>query len=143
MAKRHANVVVMKPTPVEARKAPELTAKDLARLKARLIEHREEVMDDLRNEQEVLRSAAAAGQGHGWDLDFAGEASDTGSTEQAAMQVRRLTAVLEQVSAALSRIEAGTYGICTRCRLGIEKERLEAIPFTRRCVQCKMASEAA
>jgi RNA polymerase-binding transcription factor DksA len=37
---------------------------------------------------------------------------------------------------ALRRMDEGTYGICESCGKAIAKERLEAIPFTRFCVDC-------
>ncbi|MBI4120971.1 MAG: TraR/DksA C4-type zinc finger protein [Parcubacteria group bacterium] len=48
-----------------------------------------------------------------------------------------LTDTLEQrladVTAALSRIEEGTYGTCEQCGKEIEKERLDANPAARTC----------
>ncbi len=121
-----------------------LTTRDLARFRAMLLEYREEVLDDLKEEQEILKSARAVDQGQGsWNLDFAGDSADTESSEHAVIQIRRLTATLEQLTAALNRLDSGTYGQCTRCGMFIEKERLEAIPFTRRCMNCKMVAEAA
>lgn len=43
---------------------------------------------------------------------------------------------LEDVSAALERMDAGTYGICERCQGVISTARLEAVPQTRFCVGC-------
>ena len=37
---------------------------------------------------------------------------------------------LSAVDAALGRIDAGTYGRCTRCGLPIDPERLDALPWT-------------
>ena len=44
--------------------------------------------------------------------------------------------VLEQIEAALKRIEDGSYGQCEGCGVGIPKARLEAIPYTALCVKC-------
>ena len=44
--------------------------------------------------------------------------------------------LFEQVEAALTRIEAGTFGICDDCGRAIGKERLQAIPYTPRCIDC-------
>jgi RNA polymerase-binding transcription factor len=44
--------------------------------------------------------------------------------------------MLEEVEAALERIEAGTYGTCQKCGREIGKQRLEAIPYTSLCVEC-------
>ena len=46
---------------------------------------------------------------------------------------------IEQVDAALVRIEAGTYGTCSRCGTTIPEERLELRPFTATCVACSSA----
>jgi RNA polymerase-binding protein DksA len=43
---------------------------------------------------------------------------------------------LEQVQAALSRIEAGTFGRCQECGEPIAKQRLQALPYTKHCIQC-------
>ncbi len=40
------------------------------------------------------------------------------------------------VIAALSRIDDGTYGICTVCAQQIAEERLDAIPWAATCVGC-------
>ncbi|RBP68148.1 TraR/DksA family transcriptional regulator [Brevibacterium sanguinis] len=44
----------------------------------------------------------------------------------------RLSAIAE----AQSRIEAGTFGICTECGSPIPEVRLEARPYAARCVPC-------
>lgn len=43
---------------------------------------------------------------------------------------------LEQIQDALSRIEAGTYGRCQECGGPIAKPRLQALPYTRHCIEC-------
>ena len=43
---------------------------------------------------------------------------------------------LDEVQAALDRIDAGTYGRCERCGAPIGDERLAALPATRYCVRC-------
>ena len=45
-------------------------------------------------------------------------------------------AKLEQVDDALTRLDAGTYGICVGCGQQIPAGRLEARPFAERCVPC-------
>ena len=42
---------------------------------------------------------------------------------------------LEQIEAALARIEQGTYGICEKCGKEIPKSRLDAVPWATLCVQ--------
>jgi len=43
---------------------------------------------------------------------------------------------LEQVHEALDRIHAGTFGRCQECGDPIAKPRLQALPYTRHCIQC-------
>jgi RNA polymerase-binding protein DksA len=44
--------------------------------------------------------------------------------------------ILEEISAALDRMEQGTYGRCENCGQEIGKERLRAVPYTRLCINC-------
>src|SRR4051812_37805517 len=43
---------------------------------------------------------------------------------------------LEQIEAALVRIEAGLYGVCVECESKIPKTRLQVLPQTPYCVKC-------
>jgi DnaK suppressor protein len=44
------------------------------------------------------------------------------------------TRQLREVDEALERIEAGTYGTCVVCGKEIPEERLEAVPWTKLCI---------
>ena len=46
-----------------------------------------------------------------------------------------------QVEAALQRLDEGTYGICEDCQQPINEERLKAMPFARRCIDCQRHAE--
>jgi RNA polymerase-binding transcription factor DksA len=43
---------------------------------------------------------------------------------------------LEQIEAALVRIEDGHYGVCVECEARIPKARLQVLPHTPHCVKC-------
>lgn len=49
--------------------------------------------------------------------------------------------ILEAIDVALKRIEEGTYGNCENCGQAISSERLEAIPWTTWCIDCKRKLE--
>ena len=49
--------------------------------------------------------------------------------------------VLRAIDEALVRIESGTFGTCGRCGQPIAEERLEAIPYANRCIDCKHLEE--
>lgn len=51
-----------------------------------------------------------------------------------------LTGFLNEVEAALARLDAGTYGICESCGEPIDADRLEAVPTARTCIRCANAS---
>lgn len=50
---------------------------------------------------------------------------------------------LNQVKRALQKFENGTYGICEKCKKPINYDRLEAIPYTRFCMDCETETESA
>ncbi|MDA0786082.1 MAG: TraR/DksA family transcriptional regulator [Proteobacteria bacterium] len=43
---------------------------------------------------------------------------------------------IRKIKTALSRIEAGTYGICLTCQEPIAPERLKALPYATKCINC-------
>ncbi|MCZ8253324.1 MAG: TraR/DksA family transcriptional regulator [Hylemonella sp.] len=49
----------------------------------------------------------------------------------------RENAELDAIAAALQRIEAGVYGVCTDCGADIAEARLHAAPETVRCLACQ------
>jgi DnaK suppressor protein len=51
--------------------------------------------------------------------------------------------VLDEIDAALVRIENGTYGLCSACGGPIGEERLEAVPYATLCIEDKRALERA
>jgi DnaK suppressor protein len=48
----------------------------------------------------------------------------------------QLAVMRTDVVRALEKIEEGTYGLCDRCGASIPDERLEARPWSVRCVSC-------
>jgi RNA polymerase-binding transcription factor DksA len=47
------------------------------------------------------------------------------------------------VDDALARLRAKTFGICEICKHPIAKARLEAVPWTRSCRECKEREQSA
>jgi len=46
-----------------------------------------------------------------------------------------------RIEEALSRIESGSYGICTNCGNEIRAGRLKAMPWARYCIDCQELAE--
>jgi RNA polymerase-binding protein DksA len=49
--------------------------------------------------------------------------------------------VLAAIDGALKRIDEGTFGMCKGCGQPIALERLEALPYTTQCIDCKRREE--
>jgi len=47
------------------------------------------------------------------------------------------TKLLRAIDEALQRVETGTFGICMDCEEPIPTARLDAVPWTRVCINCK------
>jgi len=45
--------------------------------------------------------------------------------------------LLRAIEEALARIRQGTYGVCVVCKQPISEARLEAVPWTHLCRECK------
>ena len=56
--------------------------------------------------------------------------------QQVDAMVRRTRDHLEEVDAAIARLDAGTYGVCERCGRAITPARLDVRPTARTCVGC-------
>jgi DnaK suppressor protein len=50
-----------------------------------------------------------------------------------------IAAMLGDVDRALSKVEEGTYGVCDRCGLLINEDRLQARPWSVLCMECSSA----
>jgi len=56
--------------------------------------------------------------------------------------LERDAALRGEVMLALERIKDGSYGVCDSCGQQIEPERLDAMPATSLCIECKRREEA-
>ena len=126
-----------------AKKAPaksKLSAKFLAEMKAELLSQRAEYVhseENYRAEADALIEGREPG-----DVQF-DEESGEGDTlaverERDLALSNQARAAVEQIDAALERLEAGTYGICVISGLPIPQERLRAIPWAAERVEYKV-----
>jgi RNA polymerase-binding transcription factor DksA len=61
--------------------------------------------------------------------------------ETALTLMQSLERKLASIDHALRQVPKGTYGICERCGASIDPARLEAVPETTLCLNCKMITE--
>jgi DnaK suppressor protein len=104
---------------------------DLQRFRKRLLEKQREVSSAKRDAQQRVPGAGS------WEGDLIDQAN---AEADAGLQIRlhqtdgRLLRAIEE---ALTRVRHGTYGVCDTCKRPISKARLEAVPWTRHCRECK------
>lgn len=75
--------------------------------------------------------------------DTADRASETVEQDLALGLLGSAAGTLDQIEAALERIDDGSYGHCAECETRIPTARLEAIPYATCCVECAARRERA
>jgi DnaK suppressor protein len=88
----------------------------------------ETVRSEIEALQQRLQTKGDYGTGKGdplvvdWELNLA--------------RLRTAEGRLEELEAALERLDEGAYGVCSRCGRVISAERLAVLPRTSLCVEC-------
>lgn len=126
------------------------TAKELEYFKEILLEERRQILESAMANMKSLVDSES-GEYVGDNLTYASHMAEQGSDEMEReknyMFVQRDEKYLGYLQEAVARIELGTYGICIDCidepKLLcktcplIPKERLELVPITQHCIECK------
>src|SRR5438132_11568477 len=106
----------------------------LLRLHKTLLSRRGALRKALAGELADLRNKAESG-------DSVDVAFDSGS-EEISTQLAELEArELNQIERALARMKQGTYGLCEHCQCKIPVARLNALPYSTTCIDCKREME--
>ena len=71
---------------------------------------------------------------------MADASSDHVEMEKAYYMIAREKKYLQYLDKAIKMINDGTFGICVSCNSKIQKERLEEVPHTRKCFDCKTSN---
>jgi DnaK suppressor protein len=109
----------------------------LARLREELLRHRSFLRTEIQSQGADPDSDDAAFVD---DAGFADRGHSTGERSQVIAVVRALRSNLADVERAVSKMDAGTYGVCERCGRPIGLERLEALPWAVLGIDCKQAA---
>jgi len=132
----------MTTTPVEERQHARLTARQLSKLRARLVLDLEDTRDLISQLVVDLESMRESRQ----DVATDDEHDPEGPT--LAFERSQATAVLDNAKAHFSSIEEALqlvdgeeFGICLGCGERIPFARLDARPYTRYCVACAVRAE--
>lgn len=107
---------------------------EFGEIRRRLLARREALQGRVRD------IAAGAGRGRPLDPDFEEQAIERQNEEVVEALDAAARHELTQIAAALSRLDQGEYGICAHCGEDIPVERLRAVPYADRCVNCAALS---
>ncbi len=123
-----------------------MTKKDLEYFKSLLLEKREEILKDLGQLKDREMSSTlkdASGENSAYSFHMADVGTDNMEREKAFFFATQEGRFLYHIEQALERIENNTYGQCHECGNEIGRERLEAVPHARLCIECKSREEQA
>jgi len=133
-----------------AKRKMRYTAKELEYFKEILLEERRQILESAMANMKSLVDSES-GEYVGDNLTYASHMAEQGSDEMEReknyMFVQRDEKYLGYLQEAIARIELGTYGVCIDCIDNpkllcktcplIPKERLELVPITQHCIECK------
>ncbi len=107
--------------------------KKLEAFKKRLEERQKELRQNVTRNELDGRNADVTDAAQ----DIADRASSSYQKEFLFHQSNNERQLLQMVEGALSRIREGTFGECISCGNEINPKRLEAVPWTRHCIECQ------
>lgn len=109
-----------------------MSKEELQPIRDKLVAHKREL------ENRVERIHAHAREP--LDADSSEQAAQIGNVEVVSALESEAVHEIAEIDAALSRLEAGNYGICVTCGEDISPKRLEAYPASAECVDCAETS---
>lgn len=102
-----------------------------------MLEKRRELVSALGDARTLLPAAG------GWEGDLIDQANADAEAELQIRLHRTDGPLARAIDEALIRIKKRTYGICEVCKHAMAKARLEAVPWTRLCRECKEREHSA
>jgi RNA polymerase-binding transcription factor len=116
---------------------PVTSGRDLRRYKELLLEKQRELLSV---QGDAGARVPAAG---GLEGDLIDQATADADAELQIRLHQRDGRLLRAIEEALGRIRQGTFGVCQVCKQPVSKARLEAVPWTRLCRECKESGRSA
>ncbi len=113
-----------------------LSKEELDQIKERLMQRKRELLKDI---AEILEKEAK--EEYQDIIDAIREEGDIAAAELQESTILAIAEIkareVEQIDAAIERIEQGEYGICIECGDWITPARLEVMPYALRCRECQ------
>ena len=111
-----------------------LTATELKEIKKHLLKLNDEATERLKNKKDMDMPEAEVGD----PIDDATRSLDKEILFELSGNAHN---TIEQIEAALRKMDKGIYGLCEYCRQPIPKKRIKALPFARYCINCQHSTE--
>jgi DnaK suppressor protein len=116
-----------------------MTQADLDAYRQQLLDLRSRLRGDVSHlTTEALRNTGgeASGSLSNTPIHMADLGTDNFEQECTLGLIENEEQALDEIAAALDRIDQHTFGHCEECQKEIPKSRLHALPYTRHCVEC-------
>src|SRR5229473_2085090 len=104
--------------------------------KKKLLVRREELMKTIARTEEEGRQADDDPT-----VDLADKAANSYTKEFLFGMTNTDRTILNQIEAALKRIDGDDYGVCANCQEELQQKRLEAVPWAKHCINCQEKAE--
>ena len=143
-AKAAATPAAATPAPPKKKVKPEVTPREIRKIKTTLEEQRAVLLKEYSDLEEgsLISQSEASGE-VSFDEEFADAGSYTFEREKEMSIGQNIQDLVSKVNRALEAIDRGRYGICERCGNAIAKARVMALPYTTLCLTCKQQDERA
>lgn len=122
-----------------------MNKKDKAHFKKLLLKKRKELMTQMEFIKEAEMKTTlkeASGDHSAYAFHMADQGTDTMEREKNLFYAQRDGRLLYHIDQALDRIDEESFGLCHVCKKPIGRERLEAVPHARLCIECKSKEES-
>lgn len=120
--------------PIKKTNKETLTATELKEIKKHLLQLKAEASARLKDKKTLDMPEAEVGD----PIDDASRSIDKEILFELSGNAHN---TIEQIEAALRKMDKGIYGTCEYCRQPIPKKRIKALPFARYCVNCQHTNE--
>ena len=106
-------------------------ATELEAVREKLLAHKQELLTRAAKVRaDITRSSGPL------DKDFSEQVVQMDNEAVLAGIGEATAAELAQINRALAQLDQGTYGVCSQCGKQIDTRRMQALPYSDRCISC-------
>jgi DnaK suppressor protein len=123
------------PAKAAAPKKSPIDPEFLKQIREALVHQRQQLVSVVRSTQAQMAEKTK-------DLPDVSDQASEGYGDELAVGLMAIEAAqLEDIEAAITRVDNGIYGLCADCEKPIPRKRIEVLPFVRRCLACEGVRE--